>query len=87
MEHLQPYIWVVPSLFQEATCTDLVFSRVLCFFEISTRIIPVFKDIELIRHSSCSHPIGEWLFFYYKRAVAATHSFKFSVFFPEQEEL
>ena len=35
-EHMQPYIWVVPPLFQEATCRDLVFSRVLSFFEIST---------------------------------------------------
>ena len=35
-EHLQPYIWMVPSLFQEVFCSDLVFSRVLCFFEIST---------------------------------------------------
>ena len=35
-EHMQPYIWVVPPLFQEATCRDLVFPRVLSFFEIST---------------------------------------------------
>ena len=35
-EHMQPYIWVVPPLLQEATCRDLVFSRVLSFFEIST---------------------------------------------------
>ena len=35
-QHLQLYIWVVPSLFQEATCSDLVFLRVLSFFEIST---------------------------------------------------
>ena len=35
-EHMQPYIWVVPPLFQEATCRDQVFSRVLPFFEIST---------------------------------------------------
>ena len=33
-EHLQPYIWVVPPLFQEAICRDLVFSRVPSFFEI-----------------------------------------------------
>ena len=32
-EHLQPHVWVVPPLFQEATCKDLVFSRVLSFFE------------------------------------------------------
>ena len=35
-ENMQPYIWVVPPLFQEATCRDLVFPRVLSFFEIST---------------------------------------------------
>ena len=35
-EHMQPYIWVVPPLFREATCRDQVFSRVLSFFEIST---------------------------------------------------
>ena len=35
-EHMQPYIWVVPPLFQEAICRDLVFSRVPSFFEIST---------------------------------------------------
>ena len=34
--HLQPYIWVVLSLFQKATCSDLVFSRVLYFLENST---------------------------------------------------
>ena len=28
-EHLQPYIWVAPSFFQEASCSDLVFSTVL----------------------------------------------------------
>ena len=31
-EHLQSDIWIVPSLFQDATCGDLVFSSVLCFF-------------------------------------------------------
>ena len=30
--------------------------------------------------SSYSHPFDELLFFYYKRVVAATHSFKFTVF-------
>ena len=33
-EHLQPYIWVVPS-FQEVACIGLVFSRVLSFFKIT----------------------------------------------------
>ena len=76
---LATYIWMVLSFFQEVTCSDLVFSRVLCFFELA--IIPVFKDTDLIRHSSCSHPFDEWSFFYYKRATAVTHSFKFTVFF------
>ena len=35
-EHMQPYIWVVPPLFREVTRRDLVFLRVLSFFEIST---------------------------------------------------
>ena len=35
-EHLQSCIWVAPSLFQEATCSDLVFWRALCFFETSS---------------------------------------------------
>ena len=29
--------------------------------------IPIFPGIELIRNSSCRHPLDEWLFFYYKR--------------------
>ena len=33
-------------------------------------VIPFFKDIELIRNSSCSHPFNEWPFFYYKKAIA-----------------
>ena len=38
-EHLQPYIWVTPSSFQEGICSDLVFSRVLCFFKQAPRVI------------------------------------------------
>ena len=34
-EDMQPYIWLVTPLFQEATCRDLAFSRVMSFFEIS----------------------------------------------------
>ena len=76
--------WVVPSLFQEATCSDLVFSRVLCFFETSTCSDPFFKGIELIRNSSCSHPFHERPFFYYKKANAATHIFKFTEFLQDR---
>ena len=79
-EHLQPHIWVVPSLFQEVTCSDLVFSRVLCFFEQALAVIPFFKGIELISNSSCSDPFDEWPIFYNKKTIAATHSFKFTVF-------
>ena len=66
---------MVPSLFQEATFSDLVFSRVLCF-----GVIPFFIDIELTHKSSCSHPLDELPFFYYKRVIAATDSPKFTVF-------
>ena len=31
-KHLQPYFWGAPSFFQEASCSDLAFSTVLCFF-------------------------------------------------------
>ena len=39
-----------------------------------------FIDTELILKSSCSHPFSELPFFYYKRVIAATHSFKFTMF-------
>ena len=38
------------------------------------------KGIELIRNSSCSHLFDEWHFFYNKRTIPATNSFKFTVF-------
>ena len=45
---------------------------------------PFFRGIELIRNFSCSHPFNELHFFCYKRAIAAAHSFKYTVF-AEQE--
>ena len=42
-------------------------------------VIPYFKGSESIRRSSCSHPFDGWPFFYYKKAVTATHYFKFTV--------
>ena len=87
-EHMQSYIWMLPPLFQEATCRDVVFSRVLSFLEISTfnrlyfqRYKVNFPPVAAI-HSTNGH------FFYYKRAVVATNSFKFVYrIFSEQEEL
>ena len=38
------------------------------------------KSIQLNRNSDCSHPFDILPFFYYKRKIAATHSFKFTVF-------
>ena len=35
-EQIESYIWVVPPLFQESTCRDLAFLKLLSFFEIST---------------------------------------------------
>ena len=43
-------------------------------------VITFFIGIELILKSSCGHPFTELPFFYYKRVIAATHSFKFSMF-------
>ena len=78
-EHLQSFIWVVPLLFQEVICSDLVFSRVLSFFEMSTCNRLCFQ-VELIR-LQLQLSILRMTLFYYKRAVVATHSFKFTVFF------
>ena len=83
-KHLR-YIWVVPSLFQEVTCSDLVFSRVLCFLKTSTCRHHFLYGIELIRNYSYNHPFNEWPFFYYKRVTAATNLFKFTVFFAKQD--
>ena len=74
------FISDVLSLFQETTCSGLVFLKGIVFLLNALVVIPFFKGIELIRNSSCSHPFDEWLFFYYKRVIAATHSFKFTVF-------
>ena len=50
------------------------------FFKQTLAVIPFFIGIELIRKSSCNHPFDDVPFFYYKRTIAATHSFKFTVF-------
>ena len=74
-EHLQPYIWMVPSLFQEATCSDILFSRVLSLFEISTCncLCNRFKDIELIR-------------FQFQLCIWRMTVFRIYCIFSEQEE-
>ena len=59
-------------LFQEATCNDLIFSRVLYLFQTSTCKYSFFKYTELIHHSSCSHSFEERPFFYDEKAMA-TH--------------
>ena len=41
-------------LFQEATCSDLIFSRVFCQFQKTTCEYTLFKYIKLICHSSHS---------------------------------
>ena len=58
-EHLQPYIRVVPSLFQEATYCELVFSRYYVSLKQAIAVIPFYKGIELIRNSSSRHPLDE----------------------------
>ena len=49
------------------------------FFKQALAVIPFFIGIELIHKSSCSHPFDELTFLYYKRLIAATHSFKLNV--------
>ena len=46
--------------------------------------IPFLIGIELIHKSSCNHPFDDLLLFYCKRVIAATHSFKFTVFFQNR---
>ena len=72
------------TIIQEATCSNLVFSIVLCSFKQALSVIPFFIGIELIHKCCCSHPFDELPFFYCKRVIAATHSFKLTVF-AEQE--
>ena len=60
--------------------------RVLCFFETSTGKEGVFSQRNwLIWYTSCSHPFLEGPLFYYKIAVVAIHSFKFTIFFFRME--
>ena len=76
-EHLQHCTWVVQSLSQEVTCSDLL--QWYCVpFKQSLAIITFFKGIQLIRNSSRSSTFNEWLFFHFERAIASTH---FSNFF------
>ena len=60
------------GIFQKSTC-----SHELRIYNVFDRY---FKGIELIHNSGFSLPFDEWPFLYYKRTIAATHSFKFTVF-------
>ena len=64
------------TLFQEATYSNLMFSRVLFLFQTSTCKYRFCKYNEIIGHSNCSHSFEQRPVFYYKRAVA-THSIQF----------
>ena len=54
-------------------------------FKQALAVIPIFKGTELIRKSSCSHPLNELYFSYYEREIAATYSFKFTVFLQKRK--
>ena len=49
-------------------------------FKQAFAVIPFSIGIELIHKSNCSHQFDEFPFFYYKGVIAATHSFKFTMF-------
>ena len=52
-KHLQSYIWVVPSLFQDATCSDLGYCVSL---KQTLAVTPFFKANSQFH---CSHPYGD----------------------------
>ena len=82
-DHMQPYIWVITPLFQEATCRDLVFSRVLSFFEISTCSRLCFQRYRVnLPPVATIHSMNGT--FSIIKAVAATNSFKLTVFFQNR---
>ena len=56
-------------------------------FKQALTVIPFFIGIELIHKSIGSHPFDELPFFCCKRVIAATHSFKFTVFLLAEQEL
>ena len=71
---------MVPLLFTRPL-TVIYYFQVYCVsFKQALAITPFFVGIKLIHKSSYSHPFDELPFFYYKRVIAATHSFKFTVF-------
>ena len=73
-EHLQPYMWLVPSLFQEATYNDLVFSRVLCFFETSTCSHPFFQRY-WVNSQFQLQPSIRWMALFLLQKSNCSHSF------------
>ena len=80
ISYLKSYFWVVPSLLSEDTCSDLVFSKVLCFFLNKYFQSSLFQRYWIILNSSCDHSYYEWPFFKCKRAIAALHSAIYSKF-------
>ena len=71
--------------FRRPLAVILYFQRYCVSFKQALAVIPTFKGIESICKSSCSHPFNELPFFYYKRAIAVTHSFKFTVFLQNRD--
>ena len=58
----------------------IYYFQVYCVsFKQALAIIPFFVGIKLIHKSSYSHPFDELPLFYYKRVIAATNSFNFTV--------
>ena len=61
--------------FYAVVCSDLVFSRIMCFFETSTWSNAFFKDTEIIHRSSYSHP------FYDTSLISGIYMLKDSLLF------
>ena len=65
---------MVPSLFQNVTCSDLGYC---VFLKQALAVISFFKAYSQFH---CSHSYGDRALFVIKKVIAATHSFKFAVF-------
>ena len=79
-EHLQPYIWVVPSYFFRRPLEVIWYFQRYCFFKTSTCTHPFFHRHWVNSQVQLQSSIRWISIFYYKRVITATHSFKFTVF-------
>ena len=71
-DHLQSCIWMVPPIIKEATCSVVIFSRALCFFETSTCSHLLFSKVQ----SQFSIPVAAilWYIFGFRHVYIEQYS-------------